>query len=73
MAGVGEQKIDVSQDASETITKLDAEKHVLDVIRDDPETKTDLDLVLSSEVKDTRRESGDNKPTQDGKVATLYA
>ncbi|KAF8776364.1 hypothetical protein HU200_003596 [Digitaria exilis] len=69
--GVGEQKIDALQDASETITKLDAEKHVLD---DDPETQTDLDLVLSSEVKDTRRESGvsgDNKATQDGKVWAL--
>ncbi|OEL22541.1 DExH-box ATP-dependent RNA helicase DExH11 [Dichanthelium oligosanthes] len=68
---VGEQKVDVLQDASETITKLDAEKHEVDVIRDDPETQTDLDKMLSSEVQDTRRESGvsgDDKPTQDGKV-----
>jgi hypothetical protein len=76
MAEVGEQKVDVWQGASETITKLDAENHEADVIRDDPETQTDLDQMLSSEVQDTRKESGisgDDKPTHDGKVGTLYA
>ncbi|XP_025811051.1 DExH-box ATP-dependent RNA helicase DExH11 isoform X3 [Panicum hallii] len=71
---VGEQKVDVWQGASETITKLDAENHEADVIRDDPETQTDLDQMLSSEVQDTRKESGisgDDKPTHDGKVWAL--
>jgi len=71
---VGEKKVDVWQGASETTTKLDAENHEADVIRDDPETQTDLDQMLSSEVRDTRRESGvsgDNKPTHDAKVWAL--
>ena len=38
MAEVGEKKVDVWQGASETTTKLDAENHEADVIRDDPET-----------------------------------
>ncbi|CAL5060163.1 unnamed protein product [Urochloa decumbens] len=72
--GVGRQKVDALHDASETIAKLDAEKHEVDAIRDDPKTQTDLDLVLSSEIQDTLRESGvsgDDKPTQDGKVWAL--
>lgn len=76
MAEIGEQKVDASQDASETITTLDAEKQEVDVIRDVPETQTDLDQMLSSEVQDAGREqgvSGDEKPTQDGMVSTLYA
>lgn len=74
LAGVGEQKVDALQDASETVTKLDAEKHEVDAISDDPGTQTDLDLMLSAEVQYARRESGvsgDDKPTQDGKVGTL--
>lgn len=72
--GVGEQKVDAWQDASETVTKLDAEKHESGAISDDPGTQTDLDLMLSAEVQYTRRESGvsgDDKPTQDGKVWAL--
>jgi len=71
---VGEKKVDVWQGASETTTKLDAENHEADVIRDDPETQTDLDQMLSSEVRDTRRESGvsgGDKPTHDAKVWAL--
>ena len=70
------KKVDVWQGASETTTKLDAENDEADVIRDDPETQTDLDQMLSSEVRDTRRESGvsgDDKPTHDAKVGTLCA
>ena len=77
MAEIGEQKVDALQDASETITTLDAEKQEVDVIRDVPETQTDLDQMLSSEVQAAAgREpgvSGDEKPTQDGMVSTLYA
>lgn len=64
------------QGASETITTLDAEKQEVDVVSDVPETQTDLDQMLSSEVQDTARESGvsgDEKRTQDAKVRTLYA
>ena len=76
LAGVGEQKVDAWQDASETVTKLDAEKHESGAISDDPGTQTDLDLMLSAEVQYTRRESGvsgDDKPTHDAKVGTLCA
>ena len=75
LAGVGEQKVDAWQDASETVTKLDAEKHESGAISDDPGTQTDLDLMLSAKVQYTRRESGvsgDDKPTQDGKVGTCF-
>ena len=77
MAEIGEQKVDALQDASETITTLDAEKQEVDVIRDVPETQTDLDQMLSSEAQAAAgREpgvSGDEKPTQGGMVSTLYA
>jgi antiviral helicase SKI2 len=62
------------QDASETVPKLDAEKHEVVAISDDPGGQTDLDLMLSAEVQHTRKESGvsgDDKPTRDGKVGTL--
>jgi antiviral helicase SKI2 len=74
LAGVGEQKVDTLQDASETVTKLEAERHEVAATSDDPGAQTDLDLMLSAEVQYTQRESGvsgDDKPTQDGKVGTL--
>ncbi|AQK68647.1 DExH-box ATP-dependent RNA helicase DExH11 [Zea mays] len=71
---IGEQKVDALQDEFESITTLDDEKQEVDVIRNVPETQTDLDQMLSSEVQDTGREpgaSGDKKPTQDGMVWAL--
>ncbi|KAJ1277977.1 hypothetical protein BS78_04G044500 [Paspalum vaginatum] len=71
---VGKQNIDLLQDVSGTITKLDTENQEVVVKKDVPETQTDLDQMLSSEVQGTRRESGvssDDKPTQDGKVWAL--
>jgi antiviral helicase SKI2 len=76
LAEIAEQKVDALQDEFESITTLDDEKQEVDVIRNVPETQTDLDQMLSSEVQDTGREpgaSGDKKPTQDGMVSTLYA
>jgi len=71
---IGKQKVAL-QDASETIITLDAKKQEADVIRDVPETQTDLDQMLSSEVQAAAgREpgvSGDEKPTQDGMVWAL--
>lgn len=71
---VDERKIDTLQDAYETLTRSDAEKQEVDAIGDVSEDQTDLDQMLSSEVQDTRRESGgsgDDKPAQEGKVWAL--
>lgn len=71
---VDERKVDTLQDACETLTRPDAEKQEVDVIGDVSEDQTDLDQMLSSEVQDTRRESGgsgDDKLAQEGKVWAL--
>jgi hypothetical protein len=76
LAEVDKQKVDALQETSETVTNLYAEKLEVDIIRDVAESQTDLDKMLSSEVQDTHRKPGglgDDKPTEDDKVSTLYA
>ncbi|KAM3228476.1 hypothetical protein ACQJBY_059873 [Aegilops geniculata] len=66
---VNERKVDKLQDASETLTMADTDKQEANVRGDISEAQTDLDKMLSSEVKDTRRETSelvDDKPAQEG-------
>ncbi|KAM3240228.1 hypothetical protein ACQJBY_053740 [Aegilops geniculata] len=66
---VNERKVDKLQDASETLTMADTDKQEANVRVDISEAQTDLDKMLSSEVKDTRRETSelvDDKPAQEG-------
>ncbi|KAF7078257.1 hypothetical protein CFC21_082726 [Triticum aestivum] len=66
---VNERKVDKLQDASETLTMADTDKQEANIRGDISEAQTDLDKMLSSEVKDTRRETSglvDDKPAQEG-------
>ncbi|KAF7083728.1 hypothetical protein CFC21_087488, partial [Triticum aestivum] len=66
---VNERKVDKLQDASETLTMAETDKQEANVRGDVSEAQTDLDKMLSSEVKDARGETSglvDDKPAQEG-------
>ncbi|KAE8807411.1 Helicase SKI2W [Hordeum vulgare] len=66
---VNERKVDKLQDASETLPMADTDKLEANIRGDISEAQTDLDKMLSSEVRDTRRETSglvDDKPAQEG-------